>query len=111
MNMQYLEQDEATKRINKGIDTLQWLLERMRRRAAGRDRMKAAERKRRIKAAKLAGGVVSPRYLALGETEVEGDKPFYYKNGVLYRDGLGNHALEVIGRIEQQADKRRHGWL
>jgi hypothetical protein len=98
--------------------------------------MKMAERKRRIKAAQrrlnckhenkaldmmmcldcgrtkyeIEAGIL-PRGRSVGTTEIEGDKPIYYQNGVLWKDGLGNHALEVIGRIEQQADKRRHGWL
>lgn len=124
--IKYLEPDEKTRKHNEAIDEqmakqerhakkracILMLIDRMKRRAGGRERMKQAERKRRIKAAKLAGGVVSPHYRRVGETKVEGDKPFYYAEGALWKDGLGNHALEVIGRIVLQPDRHRHGgWV
>ena len=91
-----------------------WLIERMKKRAAGRERIKAAERKKKERALKRAGikdkAVLSNRR-PVGTTEIEGDKPFYYQNGVLWKDGLGNKTLEVIGRIKQQEDSKRHWWF
>jgi hypothetical protein len=130
--IKYLEPDEATAKRNKKIDCMVMLIDRMRRRAAGRERMKAAEEKRRIKAAQrrlnckhenkaldrlvcldcgrtkeeIDAGIL-PRGRSVGTTEIEGDKPFYYKNGVLWKDGLGNHALEVIGRIQKSEQDLR----
>jgi hypothetical protein len=128
--IKYLEPDEATRKHNEAIDEqmaiqerhakkracILMLIDRMRRRAAGRERMKMAERKRRNKAARRNWSLTEEANAmcrrAVGETELEGDKPFFYKDGVLWKDGLGNHALEVIGRIQNEPVKHRHGgWV
>ena len=55
----------------------------------------AAYEKQRMRALKRAR--IQP-HKKLGETlsDIDENKPHFYAKGVLYKDGLGNHVLEVL---------------
>ena len=80
------------------IKTIQILCWRMKKRAEGRSRIRAAEEKRKKRAAfrALSGATPKRKHLGVIDDAEFGEKPKFYAKGVLYKDGLGNKVLEVL---------------
>lgn len=61
-----------------------------------RDERKRADEKRKKRALKRMANPPAPKHMGEVDDEAYGAKPAFYSHGVLFKDGSGEHVLEVL---------------